>query len=157
MTDEQIKRITELREQGIGYVKIARVLGLSENTVKSYCQRNGYGGMRVRTEKMLDAHICKFCGKEVEQTPGHKEKKFCDATCRQSWWNSHLDKVNRKAIYEFECEFCHKPFTAYGNDHRKYCCKLCYLTARYGYRSYRDNKYEESPYFSAVCTPELSG
>jgi transcriptional regulator len=34
MTDEQVKMINNLREQGIGYRKIAKVLGISDNTVK---------------------------------------------------------------------------------------------------------------------------
>ncbi len=153
MTDDQKTMIHNLREQGVGYVRIAKVLGLSENTVKSYCQRNGLNAKKITTIKLDDIHVCKFCGKEVKQNPGRKEKKFCNSTCRQLWWNSHLDKVNRKAIYEYECEYCHLPFTAYGNSHRRYCSQLCYLTARYGYRAYRDNKYEESPLFSSVMHP----
>ena len=48
--------------------------------------------------KGADIHVCKFCGKEVKQNPGRKEKMFCDSSCRQRWWNSHLDMVKRKAI-----------------------------------------------------------
>ena len=39
MTNEQRERITTMRQDGIGYIKIAQALGLSENTVKSYCRR----------------------------------------------------------------------------------------------------------------------
>ena len=39
MTDEQRQKITNLRTAGNGYKKISKLLGLSENTVKSFCQR----------------------------------------------------------------------------------------------------------------------
>ena len=39
MTDEQRQKITNLRAAGNGYKKISKLLGLSENTVKSFCQR----------------------------------------------------------------------------------------------------------------------
>lgn len=38
MTNEQREQITTMRQGGIGYIKIAQELGLSENTVKSYCR-----------------------------------------------------------------------------------------------------------------------
>lgn len=156
MTDAQIKRITELREQGIGYGKISRILGLSLNTVKSYCRRNGLGGMRLPI-KDEDIHVCKFCGKEVKQNPGRKKKMFCDSSCRQRWWNSHLDMVKRKAIYEYECPVCHEKFSAYGNSHRRYCSRLCYLTDRFGYRDYWNNRYDGNPENSTLYTSEMSG
>ncbi len=77
-------------------------------------------------------HFCLCCGKEVAQTPGRKEKKFCSDRCRNKWWNSHLDRVKRKANYEFICPQCRKPFTAYGNAKRKYCSHECYIAHRFG-------------------------
>ncbi len=152
MTDEQIKRITELREQGVGYGKISQILDISLNTVKSFCQRNNLGGMRIPTVN-ADIHICKYCGKEVPQTPGRKLKKYCDDKCRLAYWNSHQDKVERKAIYEYTCPHCSKPFTAYGNAKRRYCSRICYFSARFGYRDYWDKKYEEN----LIYTAEMSG
>ena len=52
--------------------------------------------------------------------------------CRNKWWNSNLDKVNRKANYEFICPHCKKPFSAYGNKNRKYCSHACYIEDRFG-------------------------
>ena len=46
--------------------------------------------------------------------------------------NSNLDKVNRKANYEFICPHCKKPFSAYGNKNRKYCSHACYIEDRFG-------------------------
>ena len=49
MTDEQRVQIINLREAGNGYKKIGQLLGLSENTVKSFCQRRNLGGVVVQT------------------------------------------------------------------------------------------------------------
>ena len=144
MTSEQIEKIGMLRKQGFSYTKVSGILGLSVNTIKSYCQRNSLGGMRFPAAD-ADIHVCKFCGKEVQQNPGRKEKKFCDDKCRMAYWNSHQDKVDRKAVYEYTCPHCGKPFTAYGNANRRYCSRICYFTARFGYRDYWQKKYPHIP------------
>ena len=133
MTDEQRKRIREYRANGMGYSKIAQALGISENTVKSFCRRNGLGGaitLMPRIE-VKGKNVCECCGKEVVQNPGRKQKRFCSDRCRNKWWNEHLDQVNRKANYDYVCPHCKKPFTAYGNANRKYCCHECYVADRY--------------------------
>lgn len=79
-----------------------------------------------------EVHYCLCCGKEVVQPGGRKEKKFYSDKCRNKWWNSNLNKVNRKAIYEFICPHCKKPFSAYGNKNRKYCSHACYIEDRFG-------------------------
>ena len=77
-------------------------------------------------------HFCPQCGAEVIQNPGRKEKKYCNNFCRLTWWNAHNERVRKKAIYHFECVYCKKPFTAYGNKHRKYCSHICYIKDRFG-------------------------
>ena len=130
---EEKNQIKRLRAEGHSYGRVATMLGLSENTVKSFCRRNGLAG-RGEVEKNVDedAHTCKCCGLPVKQNPGRKEKKFCSYSCRMRWWKEHSDQVQRKANYQFECAFCHKPFTAYGNANRKYCCHECYVADRFG-------------------------
>lgn len=134
MTDAQKIRIGNLREAGYGYKKIADDMGLSENTVKTYCRRHGLGGYlaKEKNSELQEKHLCLCCGVLVEQAPGRKEKKFCSDRCRNKWWNSHLDKVERKANYDFICPCCKKPFTAYGNKNRKYCSHECYIADRFG-------------------------
>ena len=133
MTDRQIEQVHILRKQGIGYGKVAQMLGVSENTVKSYCRRNALTGSRsMAAGILLEEHFCPNCGMQVLQTAGRKEKRFCSDRCRNAWWNAHLGDVQRKAIYEFECAYCHQPFTAYGNANRKYCSHECYVKARFG-------------------------
>lgn len=134
MTDAQKIQIGKLRGAGLGYKKIAEQMGLSENTVKTYCRRHGLGGNMTHLQNVTqnEEHHCLCCGKPVQQTPGRKEKKFCSDSCRNKWWNSHLDKVERKANYEFVCPHCKRPFTAYGNKNRKYCSHECYIADRFG-------------------------
>lgn len=133
MNDTQRKRICQLRGEGKSYSSIAYILNLSENTIKSFCKRNGLGGVKVtKPSEQNDAHFCRNCGQFVRQPIGKKEKIFCSSYCRNKWWNAHLEQVNRKANYEFECPTCHKTFTAYGNKHRKYCSHTCYIKDRFG-------------------------
>lgn len=132
MTDEQRTAIGRYRKAGYGYKKIGQLTGISENTVKTYCRRNGLGGLAASVQDTDGGSVCKCCGAAVRQTPGRKEKKFCSNQCRMKWWNSHLDQVNRKAMYEFTCPTCGKEFSAYGNRNRKYCSHECYIEDRFG-------------------------
>ncbi len=136
MTKEQKLKITALREAGYSYCDIANEIELSEGTVKSYCRRNGLMG-KVKSAEEQDVRHCLFCGKEVRQNPGRKEKKFCSDTCRSKWWNKHLGEVNRKSMRTYKCAYCHKPFKAYESAGRKYCCHECYIEDRFG-GDYRD-------------------
>lgn len=134
MTNEQREEIKKLRADGYGYNRVAKALGISVNTVKSFCRRNNLTGRRMKPKTPANEVIglCKYCGISVEQNLGRKEKKFCSDKCRMKWWNNNLDKVNRKAMYEFICPNCKKNFTVYGNSNRKYCSHECYVADRFG-------------------------
>ena len=127
MTNEQRDRIAAMRRQDYGYIKIAQALGLSDNTVRSYCRRNG-----LDKGTMYNINLCKKCRKPIKITGGCKPKIFCSDACRTQWWNSHLDSVDKRAIYHFICANCGKSFSAYGNKTRKYCRHDCYIAARFG-------------------------
>lgn len=132
MTKEQKEQIRKLRCSGYGYATIAEALGLTKNQVSAFCRRDGIAGNVVDgTISAPNTECCRGCGKALKQVPGRKEIKFCSDACRRSWWNSHLDQVNRKAIYEYRCSGCGKVFTAYGNSKRKYCSHACYIRARF--------------------------
>lgn len=136
MTDAQKIQIGNLRAVGLGYKRIAEQMGISENTIKTYCHRHNLGGNAAQTNDVnKDAAVCLCCGLPVKQNMGRKKKKFCSDKCRNMWWNSNLDKVNRKAVYSFECLACKSPFTAYGNSKRKYCCLECYAKRNKGGRT----------------------
>ena len=132
MTNEQKAEIRKLRSSGHGYATIADALGLTKNQVSAFCRRNNLSGNIGTTGAgQPDSNCCQNCGKPLTQLPGRKKVKFCSEACRRAWWNSHLDRVNRKAIYEYTCAGCGRPFSAYGNSRRKYCSHECYIRARF--------------------------
>ena len=132
MTKEQKEEIQKLRDSGYGYATIADALGLTKNQVSAFCRREGLAGSVANGRGVLpDTNCCRCCGKRLAQTPGKKNAKFCSTSCRTRWWNAHLDLVKRRAVYEYTCAGCGRPFSAYGNSHRKYCSHECYIHARF--------------------------
>lgn len=130
MTNEQKMLVSSLRADGMGYGAIARKVGISANTVKSFCRRNA---QQEKFEQPSE-HKCLCCGIPVEQHTGRKEKKFCSDRCRNKWWNAHLDRVDRRAVHDVVCLNCGKTFSVYGSAARKYCCHGCYIEHRFGGR-----------------------
>ena len=130
MNDIQRKKIEEMRSKGCGYSEIAKALSISRDTIKTFCRRNNITVKRTDTPKDTSG-TCPECGKALVQTPGRKQKRFCSPECRQKWWNAHQHQPGRKAVYEYVCPVCHTQFTAYGNNHRKYCSHECYVAARF--------------------------
>ena len=114
-------QIRNLALQGFGYKRIADIVGLSPDTVKSHLRRH---------PAKPESSVCMQCGKPLEQTKGRKEKKFCSDKCRMTFWNSHQDEVNKQAYYTLICLHCGKEFESYGNKNRKYCSRVCYAEAR---------------------------
>ena len=107
MTDEQKNRISQFREAGYGYYQIAKELGISENTVKSYCRRNRRTSITAQSsadEPMEKS--CQMCGKPFMQYPGCREKKFCSAECRNRFWSIHIGDEKRGKMETYTCPNC---------------------------------------------------
>ena len=62
MTEEQKEQIKDLRGKGVGYKKIAQYIGISVNTVKSFCRNNELTGNS-------SSGVCLACGKPLVQMP----------------------------------------------------------------------------------------
>lgn len=134
MTDVQREQIIKLRMEGKGYGTIAQMLGVSPNTIKSFCRRNELRGDAVEVKPVVlsgETTSCQNCGRTIQQIAKQKKKRFCCDKCRNTWWNSHLDLVKRKTVYEFECPHCGKKFHIYGDKRRKYCSHECYIADRF--------------------------
>ena len=128
MNYRQKDKVGQLREAGLSYAGIAQTLALSENTVKSYCQRNNLGGslkVSPSNDEVSQAH-CTNCGTLLNQMTGHRAKKFCSDRCRMAWWNKHPAALNRKNTRVFTCQACGMEFYAYGKRERKYCSRACF-------------------------------
>ena len=149
MTNEQRFKIAALRGRGLGYSAIAKTVGISRESVKAYCRTHDLGGILANTSSQaVSAKVpkkggkkappaedlkdrCRNCGAPLFQREKMKTRIFCSAECRQAWWNSHPERVKQKALYSYVCPVCGKDFTAYGNDHRKYCSRSCYIAGRF--------------------------
>lgn len=127
MTSEQKEQVTALRHQGYGYSKIAGALSVSENTVKSYCRRNG-----LNSDTLGNTVTCKQCGKPISIKQKYKPRQFCSDRCRALFWNSHQSRSRQKTTYQFICKKCGATFESRGNKNRKYCSHDCYISARFG-------------------------
>lgn len=128
MNHIQRERIIQLREAGLSYAGIGQTLALSENTVKSYCQRNNLGGslkVSLSDDEVSQAH-CINCGTLLNQMAGHRAKKFCSDRCRMAWWNKHPAPLNRKNTRVFACQTCGRSFAANEKRERKYCSRACF-------------------------------
>ena len=127
MTNEEELKIEKLQSEGYGYKKIALMLDLPVNTVKSFLRRHPVN-QPISTAVPMQG--CLNCGSPLVQRPGKKGKKFCSDRCRMAWRNAHPERVNRKAFYGVTCAHCGREFQAYGNRSRKYCSRLCFDQAR---------------------------
>ena len=122
MTNEQKNTIKKMREKLCSYAEIAEILGLSANTIKSYCLRNG-----LNTEVLINkAKRCKNCGKPIAEISKTKPRVFCCDACKIVWWKTHKTEHKSSFIIEQICPTCGKHFTAYKSSKRKYCSEQCY-------------------------------
>ena len=130
----QKEQIRNLRREGMSYAKIAKQVDVSRDAVISFCRRNGLQEIKkpVPVVNTDAADVCRECGKPLIQVDGMKRRVFCSKECRVKWWKEHPERLNQKAVYQYTCPHCGKPFSAYGNSKRKYCSHACYISDRFG-------------------------
>ena len=76
MTNSQKERISQMRMDGESYAAIADVLGLSRNTVKSFCLRNLHPEPLEEKASPVKSGVCNQCGKGFVLCPGHRQRRF---------------------------------------------------------------------------------
>ena len=131
MNAEKKNDVRQLRNNGASYQKIADLLGLSVNTVKSFCQRNGIAPAEtVKSRKDQVLCRCKQCNCILRYTAGKKKKLYCSDSCRSKWWNAHTALISHKQANDYICAGCGKAFQAFGAKPRKYCSIDCYRKSR---------------------------
>ena len=131
MTAKEKQELTNYRRQGLGYKKIAQLMGLSENTVKTYCKRNNLGGSITNNNAGGKKSVCKLCGTPLVQTPGRKARVFCCDACRNNWWNSHANQLQHRDGRQIPCGNCGRILDVSKNSSRKYCSHTCYVADRF--------------------------
>lgn len=130
---KQGKQIRLLQERNLGYRAIAAQLGLSRDAVRNFCTAHHLSGVRAGAETKV-ATSCKYCGAALVQPVRGRKRKFCSDACCRKWWSENPQAIrqNPDAVYEAICLNCGKAFTAYGNNHRRYCSHTCYIQHRFG-------------------------
>lgn len=131
MTDQQKKQITGMRLRGASHAVIADALGLSRNTVKSFCLRNLHPQPLEVQAFPVSSGVCAQCGKGFTLYPGHRQRHFCSDQCRMVWWNAHRDLLNSTSLVEHTCASCGKHFMGYERQQRKFCSHARYIAHRY--------------------------
>lgn len=117
-TNDEIKRMKEMREEGLTVKAIAEALGRSIPSVSGKVTDLGLG-------KMFFDKPCERCGKMLYHVP--TAKKYC-AECRKE-----MDRLNTNKFYsthtaECVCARCGKTFRS--KNKNKYCGNACILAAR---------------------------
>ena len=128
MTNAERDYIIRYRQAGKSCAEIARVLGLSVNTVKSFCQRNRIAPSTRAELPTLSEMVCLCCGEKMELQTHRKPKRFCSDACRLHWWHAHRD-MEKNAI-DRRCFSCGRVFRS--SREQKYCSHACYIKARFG-------------------------
>ena len=80
MTELEKKRVLALRDKDYSYSMIAKEVGVSENTIKSFFRRVSV----ITTDK--SEMVCLNCGEPISLIPHKKVRKFCSGKCRTYWW-----------------------------------------------------------------------
>ena len=124
MTKEQKTLILYYREQHMTYRRIGEKLGLSPDTVKTFCRRNG--AQTGKTAQSAECR-CRNCGAPVHPLPGRRERLFCSPACRTAYWRKH-NLLGKDPRY---CAGCGALLTG-GSASRKYCGHACYIRHRFG-------------------------
>lgn len=138
MTEQVKEKIKELRLEGMGYKAIATMLGISRDSIRGFCKRNGLEGnssvVALNTiEKIKNNLLCACCEKPIKQKQKGRTRRFCSEECRRKWWREHPNERNKneRATYKYICPHCGTAFSVYGNTKRKYCSHDCYIKDRF--------------------------
>ena len=118
MTTQEVILINNYRRQGLGYKKIAAILELPANSVKTYIRRHP-----------LDETSCGClnCGAPIEQTLHHRPRKYCSDRCRLAWWHTHQSQLNR-SMDERTCTYCGRTYSTHKKAQR-FCSRECYANS----------------------------
>lgn len=125
MTSTQRDHLRELRRSGKSYGHIAQALDISENTVKSFCRREGFLVVPDPAAR------CPRCGRPMPPTSRGSRRRFCSDTCRYAWNFAHR-VLGEKNAESKRCACCGKTFFSYPSTNRRYCSRACYTRDRYG-------------------------
>ncbi len=76
MTEEQKRKIRDMRIGGHSYTEIADVLGLPRDTIKKHCQRHPVASTTFH---------CLYCNVAIPTVHGRRQPKFCSKNIDLYW------------------------------------------------------------------------
>lgn len=126
--DENRRRAQLLRQEGYSFGQIAKKLGVSSSTVKSWCYRTAEE--TAPKAPSASQSKCPQCGAPLLPSK-FRARRFCSDACRARYWSTHSEQINRRSAVESVCPVCRNTFHDYAQRHRKYCSHACYIAARY--------------------------
>lgn len=86
ITYEDKIKIRELREQGIGYMKIGRLTGLSRDQVRGFCKRDDGGPIKQNNRSYIPQNNISYTPQKLCIVCGHTlngRGKYCSDSCRK--------------------------------------------------------------------------
>ena len=125
MTELEKEKLFKLRVQGCDWEFISKELSVPENTLKSYCYRNG-----LTDNDLAEINECCYCHKAVSQKAKGNKRLFCSEKCRSAWRRVH-HKL-KEPVYHHICVGCGAAFDTVGNKSQRYCSMDCYRKNRCG-------------------------
>ena len=142
------EKIKELRISGLGYKKIAAIVGVSVGNVRYYCKTHNMAGVGSELKLFYEEpgsqrKYCKQCGNEIVRLPHSGKKLFCCELCRRKWWKENAKEAhhNGSSAKSFKCLTCGKIILVYGKKPaRKYCSHECYIKDRFWSKAYRGRR-----------------
>lgn len=133
MDELQRQKIRRLRNQGYGYLRISEQLGISSNTIRSFCKKENIAGYIKIGEQLKgkdNLTVCKQCNRKFYQVAGRKKKIFCSSSCCKVYWTLHKDKQRRLVPQKYNCQICNKEYFEYPTRKRKFCSRNCYYISK---------------------------
>lgn len=115
----QIKQLLRLHKQGSGVKTIARNLGISKNTVKSYLSKLPETKMSI--DEMLSMEDPELEAKFHAGNPAYKDARFEHLKSRLGYFEKELNRVgvNRKVLWEE-----YKMYYPQGYEYTQFCHHL---------------------------------
>ena len=118
--------IVAYRDEGLSYREISEKTGASEQFARTVCSRTNKA--KAKMNQIYPDGMCKYCGRQLQNTAGAKQKLFCDDQCRYNYHN----RTKRRKPYIRWCKCCGSQFVSYGYPKKRYCSSECRAMAQRG-------------------------
>lgn len=160
LTDEQKSTVLRLRNEGMGYLSVAKRMDVTRDQVRDYCRTNAAKekanelnlniGAKSRKVQQRKPRYCKQCGVEQER----RGSLYCSNKCKKEMSDKRIEK--RKIEKTIKCATCNSGFIPY-KPNQKYCSKECGMITKNclhcgeEFTRPRKKQYESQNYCSQKC------